>query len=64
MKEKLEALLKEGTARIEAAQTEAELQEMDSAEAAKYTCKITDDGATKYSRYSEAQREVLAAIAA
>ena len=28
MKEKLEALLKEGTAKIEAAQSEAELQEV------------------------------------
>lgn len=52
------------TAALADVKTEAELQEMDSAEAAKYMCKITDDGATKYSRYSEAQREVLAAIAA
>ena len=52
------------TAALDDVKTEAELQEMDNAEAAKYTCKITDDGDTKYSRYSEAQREVLAAIAA
>ncbi len=52
------------TAALADVKTEAELQAMDSAEAAKYTCKITDDGATKYSRYSEAQRDVLATIAA
>ena len=52
------------TAALADVKTEVELQEMDSAEAAKYTCKITDGGATKYSRYSEAQRDVLATIAA